>query len=123
MCRRNRKGVHTVKTKLDKVSIYEAKKKSGKLIKLSKDSDVAVRAAAYRAMGSIGDQASLEECQNNVRDDSPEVRLAIAEAFQKMGDDHVAEALRHQMLEETDPKLKSAFEKAVEFNRGRRGGL
>lgn len=111
-----------MKTKQDKILEFAEKKKASKIVKFTMDNDNAVRAAAFRALGDVGGQEAMETCQNAVRDPSPEVRLAIAEAFQKMGDDHVAEALRHQMLEETDPKIKAAFEKAVDFNRGRRAG-
>lgn len=111
-----------MKTKLEKIAELRDKKKSDKLVKLTDDGDDQVRAEAFRALGSIGDQLSMETCQNAIRDNSPAVRLAVAEAFQKMGDDHVAEALRHQMIDETDPKLKAAFEKAVDFNRGKRAG-
>ena len=96
------------------------KKKVTKIVKLTEDNDVEVRAAAFRALGDCGGQAAMETCQNAIRDPEPKVRLAIAEAFQKMGDDHVSEALRHQMLEEKDPAIKAALEKAVDFNRGKR---
>jgi len=111
-----------MKTKLEKIQELAEKKKVGKLVHFTGDSDVEVRAAAYRALGDCGGEEAMETCQNSIRDPEPKVRLAIAEAFQKMGDDHVSEALRHQMLSETDPEVKAALEKAVDFNRGRRGG-
>lgn len=111
-----------MKTKLDKIQELAEKKKVGKLVKLTEDNDVEVRAAAFRALGDCGGQEAMETCQNAIRSPEPQVRLAIAQAFQKMGDDHVSEALRHQMLDEKDPTVKAALEKAVEFNRGRRPG-
>ena len=111
-----------MKSKLEKIQELAEKKKTAKLVKLTHDGDNEVRAAAFRALGSCGDEQAMETCQNAIRDPEPAIRLAVAEAFQKMGDDHVSEALRHQMMEETDPQLKEAFKLAADFNRGRRSG-
>lgn len=77
--------------------------------------------AAFEALGEFpGDEYALEICQNTIRDNDPAVRLAVAKALKKIGNDHVVEALRHQMLHETDEALKKAFEDAMDACRERR---
>ena len=109
--------------KLGKIQKLQEKKKVSKLCKFTTDGDPAVRAAAFLAIGECGDtQEGNEALQNSIRDPEPQVRLAIAKAFQKVGNDHVSEALHHQMLQETDPALKTEFSKAMDFTRGRQFG-
>lgn len=109
--------------KLEKIQKLVGKKKVSKICKFAEDGDPAVRAAAFLAIGECGDtQEGNEALQNSIRDSEPQVRMAIAKAFQKIGNDHVSEALHHQMLQETDPALKAEFGKALDFTRGRQFG-
>ena len=106
--------------KLDKIADLVAKGKAEKVIKLTEDRDEEVAAAAFEALGNFKtDPGALEALQNAIRDPSPRIRLAVAKAFQKCGNDHVSEALRHQMMVEKDPNLKANFEKAMNYCRGR----
>lgn len=111
-----------MKTKTEKIADFVAKKKVGKLTKLALDKDEEVAVAALEGLGEVGGEEADEFLQNLIRDPSPAIRLGVAKAFQKTGNDHVSEALRHQMLVETDPKLKAEFEKAMDFCRDRRQG-
>lgn len=106
--------------KLDKINDLVSKGKTDKLIKLSDDKDEEVAAAAFVALGEIGDASAYETLQNAIRDPSPTIRLAVARGFQKCGDDHVVEALRRQMMGETDPRVKQELERAINFCRGHR---
>ena len=97
-------------SKLEKIQEAVEKKKVKKVAKFTDDADSTVRAAAFEALGAFpGDEYALEICQNTIRDGDPAVRLAVAKALAKIGNDHVVEALRHQMLSETDSLLIFAF--------------
>lgn len=109
-----------MKSKVEKIQELAAKKKIDKIVKLTDENDSAVRVAAFEALGDLPSELSNETLQNAIRDQDPAVRLAVAKAFQKMGSDHVSEALRHQMLSETDPELKAEFEKAMDYARAHR---
>ena len=108
--------------KVEKVKELAEKGKVSKLVKLTQDRDVDVAAAAFEALGNFDTQEARETLQNAIRDPEAKIRMAIAKAFQKIGDDHISEALHHQFLKETDPALKLEFEKAMDFCRTRRFG-
>lgn len=111
-----------MKTKQEKIAAYAEKKKAAKILKFLDDKEEAVQEAAYRALGQVGGEAAEEALQNSIRHPSARIRRAVADAFQHCGNDHVAEALHHQMLQETDPELREAFKKALENCRGKRSG-
>ena len=112
-----RRFVNTGKGKMKMSKLEKIKK----VAKFTDDADSEVRAAAFEALGEFpGDEYALEICQNTIRDNDPAVRLAVAKALKKIGNDHVVEALRHQMLHETDEALKKAFEDAMDACRERR---
>ena len=100
-------------SKLEKIQEAVEKKKVKKVAKFTDDADSTLGAFP-------GDEYALEICQNTIRDSDPAVRLAVARALAKIGNDHVVEALRHQMLNETDSALKKAFEDAMDACRERR---
>ena len=80
-------------SKLEKIQEAVEKKKVKKVAKFTDDADSTVRAAAFEAQGAFpGDEYALEICQNTIRDGDPAVRLAVAKALAKIGNDHVVEA-------------------------------
>ena len=109
-------------TKASKVPALVEKKKVDKLEKLilkrEKDKEAAV--AAIIGLGTIGGETACEILQVYIRDNDPDIRRATAMAFQKSGNDHITEMLRHQMLVEKDPEIKKEFEKAMDFSREQR---
>ena len=107
-------------SKDEKIQKLVEKGKVDKIIKLTEDREEDTRAAAFEALGNFTTELACEALQNAIRDESPKIRMAVAKAFQKVGSDHVSEALRHQMLAETDPALKAEFEKAMDFAREHR---
>ncbi|MCB9436101.1 MAG: HEAT repeat domain-containing protein [Anaerolineales bacterium] len=50
-----------------------------------KDGEAEVRAAAAKALGSIGDTRTIEDLKEALKDESAEVRAAAVEALGKIG--------------------------------------
>lgn len=93
-------------TELQKIEKLEAKKKSDKLLKYLKDSDVEVMTAAMNALARIGDEDGVNSVMKLIDAEDTNVRRAAIKASGIIGSQYAKTLLQQRMAKETDEETK-----------------
>jgi len=89
--------------KIDKISRYAAKRKSGKLRTLAYDSDKAVRMAAIEGLGKVADDTSAENALVMLLGDSDcEITDAAAAALENFSSNYARVQLEYYYAKKKD---------------------
>lgn len=103
----------SIEKKIEKINALAGKKKTDQVIKFATGKDVALRAAAAKALGTITADESYNQLVLMTRDPEIAVRkaavLGLGEIGRKAGADHV----RHVMINETDADLIKTCQTAI----------
>lgn len=89
--------------KIDKISRYAAKRKSGKLRTLAYDSDKVIRMAAIEGLGKVTDDTSAENALVMLLGDSdPDITDAAATALENFSSSYARVQLEYYYMKKKD---------------------
>lgn len=101
-------------SELQKIEKLEAKKKSDKLLKYLKSSDVEIMTAAMNALARIGDEDGVNSVMKLIDAEDINVRRAAITASAHIGSQYVKSLLQHRMARETDEETKKLLMDALQ---------
>jgi hypothetical protein len=97
----------------DKISKFAEKKKSAPIIKILAKADKETTIAGLKALGSIGDEDSINMLTHFFDNEDGEVRLAACKAALVINDSYIQTRVRHQLAVEKDEKIKAGIQEAL----------
>ena len=97
----------------EKISKFAEKKKSAPIIKILAKADKETMIAGLTALGSIGDEDSVNMLTHFFDNEDGEVRLAACKAALVINDSYIQTRVRHQLAVEKDEKIKAGIQEAL----------
>lgn len=99
----------SVEKDLGKIAKLQEKEKSDKIVGYLNDKEPEVAAAAFEALGKIGDEVATNALAGKLDDPDATVRINAVKAFGSLHREYTKSLLQHQITKETDPKVKEAI--------------
>lgn len=99
---------------IEKIKKFEAKKKSGSIIKLmcGKHADSEVICISLEALANIGDEDSVNHITHYLDSEDPKIRAAACKAGISLGTEYMKTRVQYQLRTEQDPETKKAIQEA-----------
>jgi HEAT repeat protein len=98
---------------VEKILMLGEKGKTDKLLKMSANKKVEIRAAAAEALGKTKAEKAIFRLQELIRDPEIQVQIAAAKGLGEMGNKLGVEYLRKQMADTTNDEMKEACRVAI----------
>ncbi len=97
----------------EKIAKLAEKKKSAPIIKILAKADKDTAIAGLKALGSIGDEASVNMLTHYFDNEDGDIRLAACKAALIINDSYIQTRVRHQLAVENDEKIKAGIQEAL----------
>ena len=104
---------NTKKKEEEKIAKLAEKKKSAPIIKILAKADKDTAIAGLKALGSIGDEASVNMLTHYFDNEDGDIRLAACKAALIINDSYIQTRVRHQLAVENDEKIKAGIQEAL----------